>query len=84
MTISGVFYNKEIFEQYNLEIPQTVSQLEQVCDTLVENGITPFALANASKWTGSMYFMSLATRKGGLEPIQKAVDGSGTFEDESF
>lgn len=84
LTISGVFYNKEIFEQYNLEVPQTVSQLEQVCDTLVENGITPFALANASKWTGSMYFMSLATRKGGLEPIQKAVDGSGTFEDESF
>lgn len=84
LTISGVFYNKEIFEKYDLQVPETVSELETVCDTLVANGITPFALANASKWTGSMYFMSLATRKGGLEPIQKAVDGSGTFEDESF
>ena len=84
LTISGVFYNKEIFEKYDLQVPETVSELETVCDTLAANGITPFALANASKWTGSMYFLSLAPRKGGLEPIQKAVDGSGTFEDESF
>ena len=55
VAISGIYYNKEMFEQYNLEVPTTISDLEKVCDTLVENGITPFALANASKWTGSMY-----------------------------
>lgn len=84
VSIAGVFYNKEMFEQYGLEIPTTVGELEAVCDTLVENGIVPFALANASKWTGSMYFMSLATRYGGLEPFNAAVDGSGSFEDECF
>lgn len=84
VSISGVFYNKDIFAKYGLEVPTTVSELEKVCDTLVANGITPFALANASKWTGSMYFMSLATRYGGLEPFQKAVDGTGSFEDECF
>lgn len=84
VTLSGIFYNTEIFEKYNLEIPTTLSELESVCDTLVENGIIPFALANAEKWTGSMYFMNLAARKGGLEPFQTAVDGSGTFEDECF
>ena len=84
VAISGIYYNKDMFEQYNLEVPTTISDLEKVCDTLVENGITPFALANASKWTGSMYFMNLATRYGGLEPFQKAVSGEGTFEDESF
>ena len=84
VAISGIYYNKDMFEQYNLEVPTTISELEKVCNTLVENGITPFALANASKWTGSMYFMNLATRYGGLEPFQKAVSGEGTFEDESF
>lgn len=84
VSISGVFYNKEMFEKYNLEIPATISELEKVCDTFVENGITPFALANGSKWTGSMYFMNLAARKGGLEPFNKAADGTGTFEDECF
>ncbi len=84
VSISGVFYNKEMFEKYGLEVPKTISELEKVSDAFVKNGITPFALANGSKWTGSMYFMDLAARKGGLEPFQKAVDGSGTFEDESF
>ena len=79
VAISGIYYNKDMFEQYNLEVPTTISDLEKVCDTLVENGITPFALANTSKWTGSMYFMSLATRYGVLEPFQKAVSGEGTF-----
>ena len=84
VSIAGVFYNKEIFAKYGLEVPKTVSELEAICDTLVANNITPFALANGSKWTGSMYFMSLAARKGGLEPFQNAVAGTGTFEDESF
>lgn len=84
VSLAGVFYNKEIFEKYNLEVPQTVSELEKVCDTLKENGITPFALANGPKWTGSMYFQCLAARKGGLDPFQSAVAGEGTFEDECF
>ena len=84
ISISGIYYNKEMFEKYNLEVPKTISELEKVCDTLVENGITPFALANGPKWTGSMYFMNLAARYGGLEPFQEAVAGTGTFEDECF
>jgi raffinose/stachyose/melibiose transport system substrate-binding protein len=84
ISISGVFYNKEMFDKYGLKVPNSVSELEAICDTLVENGITPFALANASKWTGSMYFMSLATRFDGLEPFNAAADGSGSFEDESY
>ncbi len=84
VSLSGILYNTEIFEKYGLEIPTTVSELESVCDILLENGVIPFALANAEKWTGSMFFMNLAARKGGLEPFQKAVAGTGTFEDECF
>ena len=84
VSVAGIFYNKEMFAEYGIQVPTTISELEAACDTLVANGITPFALANGSKWTGSMYFMNLATRKGGLEPFAAAVDGSGSFEDECF
>ncbi len=84
VSLSGIYYNKEIFDQYDLKVPTTVSELEALCDTLVENGKIPFALANAPKWTGSIYFMNLAARKGGLEPFKAAVEGSGSFEDECF
>ena len=67
VSLAGIFYNKEMFEKYGLSEPKTLADLENICKTLKDNGITPFALANGSKWTGSMYFMNLATRYGGLE-----------------
>ena len=84
VSVSGIYYNKTIFDDLGLAVPTTIGELETVCDTLVENGIIPFALANSTKWTGSMYFMNLAARYGGLEPFAKAVAGEGSFEDECF
>jgi raffinose/stachyose/melibiose transport system substrate-binding protein len=84
VAVCTIFYNKEIFAKYNLAVPTTIKELETVCDTLKKNNITPFALANKTQWTGSMYFMFLATRRGGTQPFIKAVDGSGTFLDPAF
>ena len=82
---SGViFYNKEIFAKYKLAVPTTIRELETVCDTLKKNNIFPFALANKTQWTGSIYYTALATRRGGTQPFQKAVAGSGTFTDPAF
>jgi raffinose/stachyose/melibiose transport system substrate-binding protein len=82
---SGViFYNKEIFNKYKLAVPTTIRELETVCDTLKRNNVFPFALANKTQWTGSIYYTALATRRGGTQPFQKAVDGSGTFLDPAF
>ena len=84
ISIAGIYYNKDLFEQYDVSVPTTVSELESACDTFLANGIIPFTLANGPKWTGSMYFQCLAARKGGLEPVQKAAAGEGSCEDECF
>ena len=31
------------FEEYGIKVPTTLAELETACDTLVENGVTPFA-----------------------------------------
>jgi raffinose/stachyose/melibiose transport system substrate-binding protein len=84
VSVCTMFYNKEIFARYNLQVPTTIRELEAICDTLKKNGIIPFALANKTQWTGSMYFMFLATRRGGVQPFIRAVDGSGSFTDSAF
>lgn len=84
ISVAGVFYNKEVFDQYGLTEPTTIAELEAICDTLVANGVAPFTLANATKWTGSMYFQYLATRYGGLEPFAEAAAGTGSFESDAF
>ena len=84
ISVAGIFYNKDVFAKYNLEEPTTIAELEAVCDTLVANGVAPFALANSTQWTGSMYFQYLATRYGGLTPFANAAAGSGSFENDAF
>ncbi len=81
---SGIFYNKTIFSKLGLQVPATISELETVANTLKENDYIPFSLANQNKWTGSMYFMYLAARYGGVDEFNAAVDGTGSFESDAF
>ena len=84
MGAEPVFYNKEIFERLGLEEPTTISELEAICDTLLENGIIPFALANSGKWTGLIYYMYLVDRLGGSDLLPNANNRTGSFLDEGF
>ena len=82
---SGIYYNKTILADNGYdEFPETISELEELCDTLVAKGITPFSLANGSKWTGSMYFMYLAARYGGVEAANEALKGEGGFTSDAY
>ncbi|MHC6202940.1 extracellular solute-binding protein [Breznakiellaceae bacterium SP9] len=84
VAICMVYYNKELFAQYGIEVPATIAELEAAAATLLANGIFPFSLANKTQWTGSMYFMFLATRHGGIAPFQAALAGTGSFTDPTF
>ena len=82
---SGIYYNKEILSAHGYdEFPETISELEELCDILVADGITPFSLANGSKWTGSMYFMYLAARYGGVDAANEALKGEGGFLSDAY
>ncbi|MFH8248991.1 ABC transporter substrate-binding protein [Microbacterium sp. B2969] len=42
-----VWYNKDLFDEYGLEVPKTFDEFEHVLQTFVDNGITPLALGSA-------------------------------------
>jgi len=85
MSIVPVFYNKEIFAKYKLEPPQTYDELLNIVDTLVKNGIIPFALANKTKWPGAFYLMYFAERLAGPDIFNEAFGRTGrTFDDPAY
>ena len=45
-----VFYNKDIFAQFNLSVPNTWAEFIQICQTLSDAGITPLANGIADEW----------------------------------
>ncbi len=79
-----IFYNKSIFAECGIEVPQTIDELEAACDKLIENGYVPFSLANGSKWTGSMYFMYLVARHSGNAEFDAAYTQEGSFTSDAF
>lgn len=48
---AAVIYNKEIFAEHDLEVPQTWDELIEVCEALQEAGVTPFYATFAEPWT---------------------------------
>ncbi len=83
--VAVIFYNKAIFEKYDLEPPTTWDELLEVSQTLIDNGVKPFALANLTKWTSSMYYMYLVDRLAGPELFASAANRTGgSFTDPAF
>lgn len=46
----GVLYNKDIFKENNLEVPNTLDDLKNICSVLNKKEITPFMLAYQEQW----------------------------------
>jgi raffinose/stachyose/melibiose transport system substrate-binding protein len=84
-SVAGFWYNKDIFDELGLTPPTTYEELLSVIETLKANNVVPFALANKTMWTSSMYYMYLVDRIGGPETFANAANRTGgSFEDEPF
>lgn len=47
----GIYYNKDIFEENNIEVPKTYDELLDVCDKLNAKGIKPYAIGGGTAST---------------------------------
>lgn len=66
-TVMGIFYRKDIFEQYNLEIPETYEEFLTLCETLQENGIVPIANPGKVPAATNRWFDGLLEKNCGIE-----------------
>ncbi|PWV92480.1 carbohydrate ABC transporter substrate-binding protein (CUT1 family) [Paenibacillus cellulosilyticus] len=82
--IAPVYYNKSIFDKYNLKEPQTYDEFKQVVKTLVDNHVAPIALGNKDRWMGSLWYMYLADRYAGQEALANAINGTGSFMEQGL
>jgi|SRR5665647_1156977 len=51
---SGVFYNKDLFDEAGIEVPTTYSEFEDTIAALQDAGITPFAIGGKDIWPASI------------------------------
>ena len=85
-----VAYNKDIFEENNLEVPSTWDELIKAADTLKAAGVTPFIFSNGDKENCSQKFhiMTAAVADDKWNPYDFYVgmyEGSGAkFADNDY
>lgn len=81
---SGVFYNKAIFEQYNLTEPKTWDEFINICDTLKSNGIAPMTSGVKDAWPPVMAWNAVVTSEepDGLAFVKALWDGERAFNDD--
>ncbi len=75
--VLGFYYRKDIFEQYNLEVPTTFEEFEQVCATLKENDVTPISTAGLYGWHTMRFIELLIEHYAGAEQH----DAMNTFDE---
>lgn len=59
----GVYYNRALFTEYNIQIPNTLDELQTVIDTFNAAGIYPFATHMVDTWSIGNITMQFATNE---------------------
>ncbi len=80
----GIYYNKDIFSELGLDIPQTWEELLTTAQAVADGGYIPFANASGETWTiAEIVFMNLAPNFiGGREGRMAYLNGERCFNDE--
>jgi len=77
-----LYYNKQIFADNGITVPQTEADLVKAIETLKAKKIVPIAMDGRDAWVSGIWFDTMLQRVSGTwETAQKAMDGSGTYDD---
>ena len=58
-SLSVMEYNKEIFKECGIEVPETFSQLKAACQTLKDHGYIPIAFGDNPNWPTAHYLTQM-------------------------
>lgn len=79
----GVLYcNQELFDKYNIEIPETYAELKRACRTLRNAGIDPIACGMADKWAGAQFVNNFMFQLCGLDMYNDMADVSQSMNND--
>ena len=81
--VTGMFYNRALFEENGLEVPQTFDDLIEASKVFRSKGIT--TIAQGAKDPYSVWaFLTMLSRFGYFDKIDDILAGSESFNNEDF
>ncbi|MGL1891310.1 MAG: ABC transporter substrate-binding protein [Spirochaetaceae bacterium] len=77
----GFFYNKNLFNKYNIDPPQNWDGLLEVADILKNKGVAAFALGAKNRWPAQFWFDFIMLRTAGFTYREKLMNNGGKYND---
>jgi len=78
----GVYYRKDLYDQYGLSEPQDWVTFKSNCQTLLDNGIKCFTIGTKFLWTAGGWFDYLNMRTNGYDFHAKLTNGEIPWTDD--
>lgn len=78
---AGILYNKDMFEKYGWEIPETWSEFTALCKEIEANGIIPVYLGYKDTWTCLAPWNALAVGLSDTDTCNQVNMGLTTFKE---
>lgn len=79
---AGILYNRDMFEEHGWKIPETWSELMDLCEEIQSEGILPFYFGFRDTWTCLAPWNALVVGLAPSDTCQQVNAGETTFSDQ--
>ena len=84
LNVEGFWYNKDLFKQAGVEVPNTWDEFETVLETLNTAGIQPLSCGAGDGWGATRLVNAYTVRTLGADAMKKAAAGEANYTDEGY
>ncbi len=74
-----IWYHKDIFAKYNIEVPKTFDELVKVCETLKAKGLVPMSIFGKDGWVPNLCMVQTMIMAEDPSVAQALCDGKTDF-----
>ena len=82
--MAPIYYNKQIFSDCGVEVPQTWEEFMRAIQTFKDAGIVPIVMASQDPWVIAQFFLDITGGVGGMELFQQIQTGEASWDDPRY
>jgi len=87
LATTGIYYNKSVFDKYDLELPSTWDDVRAIAKKLDGTGVASFVYAGAEPWWNPMWFNAFffqLTNNNGIAVNDEVMKGEASAESQPY
>ncbi|WP_258062722.1 ABC transporter substrate-binding protein [Arthrobacter sp. B0490] len=82
--VEGVWYNKQLFAENNIEVPQSWDDFVAASESLKQSGVTPLSASGEQGWPLTRLISGYLFSDLGKDALQKVADGEAKLTDPEY